>query len=96
MRLTFALRVYLLTALATLGIGLVIATAIIGSNRMEDAGRRLHEVGVQGVEQASRLALLFEQQASLVTRAPSWSCASPPQRCSNGPPISCRTRPQRS
>jgi PAS domain S-box-containing protein len=70
MRLTFALRVYLLTALATLGIGLVIATAIIGSNRMEDAGRRLHEVGVRGVEEASRLALLFEQQASLVTRAP--------------------------
>jgi hypothetical protein len=70
MRLTFAARVYLLTALATLGMALVIATAIIGSSRMESAGRDLHERGVRGLEEASRLALLFEQQAGLVTRAP--------------------------
>jgi PAS domain S-box-containing protein len=70
MRLTFAARVYLLTALATLGMAVVIATAIIGSSRMEIAGRDLHERGVRGLEEASRLALLFEQQAGLVTRAP--------------------------
>jgi PAS domain S-box-containing protein len=70
MRLTFAARIYLLTALATLGMVLVIATAIIGSSRMETAGRDLHERGVRGLEEASRLALLFEQQASLVTRTP--------------------------
>ena len=70
MRLTFAARVYLLTTLATLGMALVIATAIIGSSRMESAGKDLHERGVRGLEEASRLALLFEQQAGLVTRAP--------------------------
>jgi methyl-accepting chemotaxis protein len=70
MRFTFTTKVYLLLALAALGMGLVIATAIIGSNRMETAGRRLHERGVEGIEVASRLALLFEQQQSLVTRTP--------------------------
>jgi hypothetical protein len=67
MRLTFGSRIHLLIALATLGLGLVITTAIVGSSRMEAAGRRLHERGVQGIEEASRLALLFEKQESLVT-----------------------------
>jgi diguanylate cyclase (GGDEF)-like protein/PAS domain S-box-containing protein len=48
----------------------VIAAAVIGSGRMVAAGERLHVHVVAGVEEASRLALLFERQVGFVSRAP--------------------------
>jgi hypothetical protein len=68
--LTVAARLYLVIGLAILGLLLVIAAAIVGSGRMVDAGERLHLRGVSGTEEASRLALLFEHQRGLVSRAP--------------------------
>ena len=68
--LTVAARLYLLIGPAALALLLVIAAAVVGSDRMVDAGTRLHRRGVTGIEQASRLALLFERQRGLVSRAP--------------------------
>ena len=68
--LTVAARLYLLMGVAILGLLLVIAAAIVGSGRMIDAGQHLHQRGVSGTEEASRLALLFERQRGLVSRTP--------------------------
>jgi methyl-accepting chemotaxis protein len=70
LHLTVAGRLYLLMGPAALALVLVIAATIIGSNRMVDAGERLERRGVTGIEQASQLALLFERQRGLVSRAP--------------------------
>jgi hypothetical protein len=70
MRPTIAARLYLLVGIATLALLLVVAAAAIGAGRMAAAGERLHQRGVEGVQQASRLALLFERQRGLVSRAP--------------------------
>jgi hypothetical protein len=70
MRPTIATRLYLLIGLAILALFLVVAAAAIGSGRMVAAGGRLHQSGVEGLQQASRLALLFERQRGLVSRAP--------------------------
>jgi methyl-accepting chemotaxis protein len=69
-RQTVATRLYLLIGLATAALLLVIAAAVVGSGRMVAAGERLHERGVQGLDEASRLAILFERQRGLVSRAP--------------------------
>src|ERR1700730_11735128 len=69
-RLTIASQLFLLIGVATLALLLVIAAAVTGSGRMVAAGERLHVHVVAGVEEASRLALLFERQVGLVSRAP--------------------------
>jgi methyl-accepting chemotaxis protein len=69
-RLSIVARLYLLLALATLALSLVIGASIIGSNRMVEAGRLLHDRGALGIEEASHLALLFERQRGFVSRAP--------------------------
>ena len=68
--LTVAARLYLLIGLAAFALLVVIAAVIVGSGRMVGAGERLHARGVSGIEQAYRLALLFDQQRGLVSRAP--------------------------
>lgn len=57
MRPTIATRLYLLIGLAILALLLVVAAATIGSTRMVAAGGRLHQSGVEGLQEASRLAL---------------------------------------
>src|SRR5215475_11802640 len=69
-RQTVAARLYLLIGLAVAALLLVIAAAVVGSGDMVAAGERLHERGVQGLDEASRLAILFERQRGLVSRAP--------------------------
>jgi methyl-accepting chemotaxis protein len=69
-RFGVAARQYLLIALATLALVLVIGASVIGSGRMMDAGTYLHERGVAGIEETSRLSLLFERQRGLVSRTP--------------------------
>ncbi|MGB6398413.1 MAG: HAMP domain-containing methyl-accepting chemotaxis protein [Bradyrhizobium sp.] len=69
-RLSIVARLYLLLALATLALFLVIGASVIGSNRMVEAGRLLHDRGALGIEEASHLALLFERQRGFVSRAP--------------------------
>lgn len=69
-RLRIATQLYLLIGIATLALLLVIAAAVTGSGRMVASGERLHARVVAGVEEASRLALLFERQVGLVSRAP--------------------------
>jgi methyl-accepting chemotaxis protein len=63
-------RLYLLVALSTLALLLVIGAAVTGTAVMATAGRDLYERGVLGVEHASRLSLLFERQRGLVGRTP--------------------------
>jgi methyl-accepting chemotaxis protein len=70
MHLGITTKLYLVVIFAALALLLVAATAFIGSQRMVDAGQRLHDRGAVGIAQASNLALLFEQQRSLVSRAP--------------------------
>jgi methyl-accepting chemotaxis protein len=69
-RLSIVARLYLLLGLATLALFLVIGASIIGSGRMAEAGRLLHDRGALGIEEASHLALLFERQRGFVSRAP--------------------------
>jgi methyl-accepting chemotaxis protein len=69
-RLSIVARLYLLLALASLALFLVIGASVIGSNRMVEAGRLLHDRGALGIEEASHLALLFERQRGFVSRAP--------------------------
>src|SRR5215475_11415176 len=69
-RQTVAARLYLLIGLAVAALLLVIAAAVVGSGDMVAAGERLHERGVQGLDEAFRLAVLFERQRGLVSRAP--------------------------
>jgi methyl-accepting chemotaxis protein len=69
-RLSIVARLYLLLALATLALFLAIGASVIGSNRMVEAGRLLHDRGALGIEEASHLALLFERQRGFVSRAP--------------------------
>ena len=69
-QVTIAARLYVLIGVSTLALAMVVAAAVSGSGRMVSAGERLHERGVSGVEEASRLALLFERQVGLVSRAP--------------------------
>jgi methyl-accepting chemotaxis protein len=70
MHLGITTKLYLVVIFAALALLLVAATALIGSQRMVDAGQRLHDRGAVGIAQASNLALLFEQQRGLVSRAP--------------------------
>jgi methyl-accepting chemotaxis protein len=69
-RLSIVARLYLLLGLATLALFLVIGASVIGSSRMAEAGRTLHDQGAVGIEEASRLALLYERQRGYVSRAP--------------------------
>src|ERR1700730_4940703 len=71
-RIRFGLstRLYVLIALSTLALLLVIGAAVTGTRAMAVAGRDLHARGVLGVEHASRLSLLFEVQRGLVGRTP--------------------------
>jgi diguanylate cyclase (GGDEF)-like protein/PAS domain S-box-containing protein len=69
-RLSIASQLYLLIGIATLALLLVIAAAVTGSGRMVASGERLHARVAAGVEEASRLALLFERQVGLVSRVP--------------------------
>jgi methyl-accepting chemotaxis protein len=69
-RLSIVARLYLLLGLATLALFLVIGASVIGSGRMAEAGRLLHDRGALGIEEASHLALLFERQRGFVSRAP--------------------------
>jgi methyl-accepting chemotaxis protein len=69
-RLSIVARLYLLLGLATLALSLVIGASVLGSSRMADAGRLLHDRGALGIEEASHLALLFERQRGFVSRAP--------------------------
>jgi methyl-accepting chemotaxis protein len=69
-RLSIVMRLYLLLGLATLALFLVIGASVIGSSRMAEAGRLLHDRGALGIEEASHLALLFERQRGFVSRAP--------------------------
>jgi methyl-accepting chemotaxis protein len=70
MNLGITTKLYLVVVFAALALLLVAATAFIGSQRMVDAGGRLHDRGAVGIAQASNLALLFERQRGLVSRAP--------------------------
>ena len=69
-RLTIRAQLYLLIGVATVALLLVIVAAVTGSGRMVAAGERLHVRVVVGVEEAARLALLFERQVGFVNRAP--------------------------
>jgi methyl-accepting chemotaxis protein len=69
-RLSIVARLYVLLGLATLALFLVIGASVIGSSRMAEAGRTLHDQGALGIEEASRLALLYERQRGYVSRAP--------------------------
>jgi methyl-accepting chemotaxis protein len=69
-RLSIVARLYLLLGLATLALVLVIGASVIGSSRMAEAGRTLHDQGAVGIEEASRLALQYERQRGYVSRAP--------------------------
>jgi methyl-accepting chemotaxis protein len=69
-RLSIVARLYLLLGLATVALFLVIGASVIGSGRMAEAGRLLHDRGALGIEEASHLALLFERQRGFVSRAP--------------------------
>jgi methyl-accepting chemotaxis protein len=69
-RLSIVARLYLLLGLATLALFLVIGASVIGSGRMAEAGRLLHDRGALGIEEASHLVLLFERQPGFVSRAP--------------------------
>ncbi|MBV8564215.1 MAG: EAL domain-containing protein [Methylobacteriaceae bacterium] len=69
-RPTIAARLYLLIGVATFALLFVIAAAVFVSGRMVEAGEELHRDGVAGVQEASRLALLFERQRALASRAP--------------------------
>jgi PAS domain S-box-containing protein len=68
--LSIAARLYLLIALSTIALVVVIVAALEGSGKMVAAGHKLHDRGVVIVEETSRLALLFEDQQQLVGRAP--------------------------
>jgi PAS domain S-box-containing protein len=68
-RLSIATRLYLLIGLSTLALGVVIGTALLGSSEMVAAGHNLHDRGAVVVEETSRLALLFEEQEQVVSRA---------------------------
>ena len=68
-RLSIATRLYLLIGLSTLALGAVIGTALLGSSEMVAAGHSLHDRGAVVVEETSRLALLFEEQEQVVSRA---------------------------
>jgi methyl-accepting chemotaxis protein len=69
-RLSIVARLYLLLGLATFALFLVIGASVVGSGRMAEAGRLLHDRGALGIEEASHLALLFERQRGFVSRAP--------------------------
>jgi len=69
-RLSIAARLYLLLGLATFALFLVIGASVVGSGRMAEAGRLLHDRGALGIEEASHVALLFERQRGFVSRAP--------------------------
>jgi diguanylate cyclase (GGDEF)-like protein len=69
-RFSIAVQLYLLIGVAALALVLVIAAAVTGSGRMLAAGERLHVRVVASVQDASQLALLFERQVGLVSRAP--------------------------
>jgi HAMP domain-containing protein len=69
-RLSIATQLYVLIGISAFALLLVIAAAVTGSGRMVASGERLHARVVAGVEEASRLALLFERQVGLVSRAP--------------------------
>jgi len=69
-RLTVAARLYLLIGLAIVAVSLVIGATIVGSGRMVAVGERLHDRGVKGVDEAFRLAILFERQRGFASRAP--------------------------
>jgi methyl-accepting chemotaxis protein len=69
-RLSIVTRLHLLLVLATFALLLVIGASVMGASRMVDAGRILHDQGALGIEESSRLALLFERQRGYVSRAP--------------------------
>jgi methyl-accepting chemotaxis protein len=69
-RLSIVARLHLLLGLATFALLLVIGVSVIGAGRMVEAGRILHDQGALGIEESSRLTLLFERQRAYVSRAP--------------------------
>ena len=66
---SISVKLYLMVALAAAGIGALLITAFVGSDRMEKAGRAVYAAGVDGLATVSAIEIRFERLRTVVLRA---------------------------
>ena len=67
---SIAAKLYASAGLAAASLAVLLVTSFSGSNAMVEAGRRMEQVGLLGVERAVKIEALFERGRGLVARVP--------------------------